>query len=60
MRRRKTPPSEPWTPEEDQKLRDMMAVGLISDAWASALPGRRFGEICERRLDLGIKPAPLL
>lgn len=50
----------PWTEEEDETLREITALGLVSDAWPSALPGRRFGEIAERRLDLGLKSPPLL
>jgi hypothetical protein len=57
MRRRRRaarPPSEPWTPDEDTKLRE---VGLRVEYWQLALPHRRESEMLERRYNLGIKPA---
>lgn len=59
-RRRRPPPLRPWTAAEDALLRQMVADGLSCDGWAAMLPGRSFGEIAERRLDLGLKPARLL
>lgn len=50
----------PWTPEEDRRLGEMMAVGLSSDFWSTALPERSFGEIAERRLELKPETAALL
>jgi hypothetical protein len=48
-----------WTAAEDEKLREICAIGLASDHWHLALPGRTFGEIAERRLDLGLRSAML-
>ena len=50
----------PWTAAEDAKLADMTALGVTSDAWPVQLPHRTFGEVAERRLDLGLVSAPLL
>ena len=50
----------PWTPDEDDRLREMVAVGLSSDFWSSAFPDRSFGEIAERRLELNSKMAELI
>jgi hypothetical protein len=50
----------PWTPEEDAKLEDMTRLGVVSEAWPVQLPNRRFYEIVERRLELGLRCAPLL
>lgn len=60
MRRRKPVVRPAWTPEEDECLREAVRIGLCSDAWGAAFPGRTFGEIAERRLDLRISPAPLI
>lgn len=63
MRRRRSrarPPSRPWTPEEDEKLREVNALGLVSEAWHHAIPDRPLHEMFERRLELGIKPRALL
>lgn len=46
------PPSEPWTPEEDEKIAEITQIGLASHCWPTALPGRRHSEIVARRLDL--------
>lgn len=53
-------PPTPWTAAEDEKLAEICAIGLAADHWHLALPGRRFGDIATRRLDLGLKMAPLL
>jgi hypothetical protein len=42
----------PWSAEEDARLADMVRCGLASEFWKDSLPGRRFGEILERRLTL--------
>jgi hypothetical protein len=42
----------PFTPSEDAELARMVGCGLASDFWHVGLPGRRFGEIAERRLQL--------
>jgi hypothetical protein len=42
----------PWTPAEDDKIVEVTRIGLASDLWHHALPGRTFGEIAERRLQL--------
>lgn len=47
-RRRQYPKA--WTPEEDKALADMIRCGLSVDYYA--LPGRSFGEILDRRLEL--------
>jgi len=60
MRRRRRaarPPSEPWTPDEDTKLREVNEIGLRVEYWQLALPHRRESEMLERRYNLGIKPA---
>ncbi len=50
----------PWTPEEDATLAEIMTIGLANDFWPLALPNRRFGDIAERRIELGVKlAAPL-
>lgn len=50
----------PWTPEEDATLVEIMTIGLANDFWSLALPDRRFGDIAERRIELGVKlAAPL-
>lgn len=55
--RRQRVESRPWTAEEDDKLREINEIGLIAEYWRYALPDRTHHEICERRLDLGIRPA---
>ena len=50
----------PWSPDEDARLREICAIGLTSDAWPNAIPGRTCGEIAARRLDLQLELAPLL
>jgi hypothetical protein len=60
MRRRRRPAkpqSPPWTREEDDKLREINAIGLRVEYWHLALPHRRESEMLVRRLDLGIRPA---
>jgi len=59
VRRTPRPVPKPWAAEEDEKLTEICRLGLASDHWHRALPGRRFSEICERRLDLGLKSAML-
>ena len=54
------PEPRPWTPEEDARLDEICAIGLSSDFWHLALPGRTVGEITDRRLDRRLKPAPLI
>jgi hypothetical protein len=56
-RRPPRPPAEPWTPEEDAKLREVNDIGLRTEYWQLALPHRRESEMLDRRLVLGIKPA---
>ncbi|KQN09837.1 hypothetical protein ASE85_02565 [Sphingobium sp. Leaf26] len=56
-RRKARPPSPPWTPAEDAKLREVNEIGLRVEYWQLALPERRESEMLARRLDLGIKPA---
>lgn len=59
--RRPYVPPRPWTPEEDEKVAEIARIGLASDHWTLALPGRTFGEIAERRLSLreqGLCPMP--
>lgn len=56
-RRRAIRPSEPWTPDEDTKLREVNEIGLRVEYWQLALPHRRESEMLERRYNLGIKPA---
>ncbi|KPL67382.1 hypothetical protein SZ64_04245 [Erythrobacter sp. SG61-1L] len=46
------PAPAPWTPEEDDKIREITRIGLGSHFYESALPGRSFSEIIERRLQL--------
>ena len=57
-RRRRTPrpPSRPWTPEEDEKLREMNDIGLRVEYWRLALPERRESEMLARRVELGLTP----
>ncbi|CAM8655491.1 hypothetical protein [Sphingobium cupriresistens] len=57
LRRKARPPSQPWTPAEDEKLREVNEIGLRVEYWQLALPERRESEMLMRRLDLGIKPA---
>lgn len=52
--------SLPWTADEDEKVRYIARTGVIADAWPAILPGRVFGEIVDRRLELGLKTAPPL
>jgi len=59
-RRRARPPSRPWTPEEDAKLREINEIGLSVDWWDLAIPDRGVHEMIDRRLELGIKPAKLI
>lgn len=42
----------PFTPEEDRELCQMVRCGLASEYYQASLPGRPFGEILERRLQL--------
>lgn len=56
-RRRVIRPSDPWTPDEDTKLREVNEIGLRVEYWQLALPHRRESEMLERRYNLGIKPA---
>lgn len=63
MRKRSRPPRPPsreWTPEEDAKLREVNELGLVDDLWHLAIPDRLPIEMYERRMVLGIKPAPLI
>ena len=63
MRRRRRPkrqPTRPWTPQEDAALREVNAIGLCCSFWPLAIPDRPVVEMYERRLVLGIKPAPLI
>lgn len=59
-RRRVWTQARPWSEEEDARLADMVALGVTSDAWPVQLPGRTFGEVAERRLDLGLSPRILI
>lgn len=59
-RRRRPPPSRPWTPEEDEKLREINEIGLVHELWQFALPDRGIHEMFDRRMELGIKPAELI
>lgn len=59
-RRPARPPSNPWTPEEDAKLREVNEIGLRTEYWQLALPHRLEREMLDRRLELGIKPAKYL
>lgn len=43
-----------FTHEEDAKLADMIALGVSSDFWADALPGRSVTELIERAYDFGL------
>lgn len=56
-RARRRVPYAPWTAEEDAVLAEMVRVGVSSDFWTSLLPGRTFGEMAARRLDLGLPRA---
>lgn len=55
-RRRARPPSLPWTPEEDDKLREVNDIGLRVEYWQLALPHRRESEMLDRRYELGLTP----
>ncbi|WP_225205073.1 hypothetical protein [Novosphingobium huizhouense] len=46
------PLAVPFTPQEDEALCQMVRVGLSCDYWQAQLPGRTFGELLERRMDL--------
>jgi hypothetical protein len=46
--------------DEDITLIELCRLGATSDIWTIAFPNRRFGEVAERRLDLGPPLAPLL
>lgn len=62
-RSRRTPQlvePKPWTAEEDASLADICRIGLSSDYWTMAIPGRSFGEIAERRHDLKLELKPLI
>jgi len=59
-RKKTIAPTRPWSPEEDEALAEICSIGLASDFWRLALPDRRFGDIVDRRRDLGLKMAPLL
>lgn len=54
----------PFTPEEDQKLKEIAAIGLAVDFYAAAIPGRPLPELLDRRLQLRergeLQLAPLL
>ncbi len=50
--RRSPVPVRPWTEAEDEKVVEIAQTGLSSDHWHLALPGRTFGQIAERRLQL--------
>ncbi len=56
-RRPARPPSQPWNPDEDAKLREVNEIGLRVEYWQLALPHRRESEMLDRRYVLGIKPA---
>lgn len=56
-RRQARPPSPPWNPDEDAKLREVNEIGLRVEYWQLALPHRRESEMLDRRYVLGIKPA---
>lgn len=54
----------PFTPAEDAELCQMVRCGLAVEFYKDQLPGRPFGEILSRRLDLiesgrVTMPAPL-
>jgi hypothetical protein len=51
-RAEKRPPSHPWTEAEDAKIVEMTRLGVSNHLWETELPGRRFSEIAERRLEL--------
>lgn len=51
-KRRPDGPAQPWTPDEEAILCDMVRCGLSCDYYKENLPGRRFGEILNRRLSL--------
>lgn len=55
-RRRARPPSQPWTAEEDEKLREVNDIGLRVEYWQLALPHRRESEMLDRRYELGLIP----
>lgn len=59
-RRPARPPSVPWTPEEDEKLREVNDIGLRVEYWQLALPERRESEMLNRRYELGLKPPRFL
>lgn len=44
--------TRPFTPQEDQELCQMVRCGLSAEFYKDNLPGRAFGEIVDRRLDL--------
>ncbi|HQS70010.1 MAG: hypothetical protein B7Y36_08315 [Novosphingobium sp. 28-62-57] len=44
--------TRPFTPAEDQELCQMVRCGLSIEFYKDNLPGRSFGEIIARRLDL--------
>lgn len=51
-RRRRSAPLAPFTAQEDAELAQMVRCGLSCDYYRSHLPGRTFGEILDRRLQL--------
>lgn len=61
-RRKQRPelPSEPWTPEEDEILRDMVGCGLCVSFYGVGLPDRRGDEIIERKYIIQPERAPKL
>lgn len=42
----------PWTHSELEELKAMSACGLACEFWNVALPGRGFGDIANKRLEL--------
>lgn len=59
-RRKARPQSRPWSPEEGAQLAEVNAIGLRVEYWPLALPDRKLGEMLNRRLELGLKPAALI
>jgi hypothetical protein len=46
------PIGRPFTPEEDQEIKNMARCGLAVDFYPAAVPGRTLPELLERRLVL--------
>ena len=59
-RRRRSPSPGPFSPEEDETLREMVSIGLDSTFWKVGLPHRPFGDLTNRILELRIPRAPLI